>query len=257
MVRAAGRHHADLVVDLERAVEDAHQRDDADVVVEPGVDDQRLQRRVRIALGLRNAFDELLDQLLDALAGLAGDLERVVGRDADDLLDLLDDARGIGRRQVDLVDDRHDFETELGGGVAVGDALRLDALRRIDHQQRAVAGGQRARHFIGEVHVAGRVDEVQLVGLAVLLRLVIKSDRLGLDGDAALALELERIEDLVLHFAGFEAAADLDEAVGQRGLAVIDVGDDREIAYALHQGEVGLPPILRKSRMLTLSAGKN
>ena len=88
----------------------------------------------------------------------------------------------------------------------------------------------------------GRVDEVQLVGLAVLLRRVIKSDRLRLDGDAAFALELEGIEHLVLHLAGFEAAANLDEAVRQRGLAVIDVGDDREIAYALHQGEVGLPP---------------
>ena len=45
---------------LERAVHDAHQRDDADVVVEPGVDDQRLQRRVRIALGRRDALDERL-----------------------------------------------------------------------------------------------------------------------------------------------------------------------------------------------------
>ena len=80
VVRAARRHDADLVVDLERAVEDAHQRDDADVVVEPGIDDQRLQRRIRIALGLRDAFDELLDQFLDALARLAGDHERVVGR---------------------------------------------------------------------------------------------------------------------------------------------------------------------------------
>ena len=61
---------------------------------------------------------------------------------------------GIGRRQVDLVDDRHDFEAELGGGVAVRDALRLDTLRGIDHQQRAVAGRERARDFIGEVDVA-------------------------------------------------------------------------------------------------------
>ena len=96
----------------------------------------------------------LLDQLFDALARLAGDHERVVGRNADDLFDFLDDARGIGRRQVDLVDDRHDFETELGGRVAVRDALRLDTLRGVDHEQRAIAGGQRARDFVGEVHVA-------------------------------------------------------------------------------------------------------
>ena len=79
-VRAARRHDADLVVHLQRAVDDAHQRDDADVVVEPGIDDQRLQRRLGIALRLRNAFDELLDQLFDALARLAGHHERIVGR---------------------------------------------------------------------------------------------------------------------------------------------------------------------------------
>ena len=144
LVRAPRRHHADLVVDLERAVEDTNERDDADVVVEPGVDDERLQRRIRIALGLRNAFYESLDQLFDALARLAGDHERVIGRNADDLFDFLDDARGIGRRQVDLVDDRHHLQPKLGGGVAVGDALRFDALRGVDHEQRAVAGRQRA-----------------------------------------------------------------------------------------------------------------
>ena len=154
LVRATGRHDADLVVDLERAVEDANERDDADVVVEPGVDDERLQRRIRIALRLRDAFNESFDQLFDTLARLAGDHERVIGRNADDLFDFLDDARGIGRRQVDLVDDRHHLESELGGGVAIRDALRLDALRGIDHEQRAIAGRQRARHFVGEVDVA-------------------------------------------------------------------------------------------------------
>ena len=39
----------------------------------------------------------------------------------------------------------------------------------------------------------------------------------------------------VLHLAGFQAAAELDEAVGQRGFAVIDVGDDGEVAYEPHR----------------------
>ena len=82
--------------------------------------------------------------------------------------------------------------------------------------------------------MAGRVDEVELVALAVLLRRVVKSDGLGLDGDAALAFELQGIQHLVLHFAGFQAPANLDEAVRQRGFAVIDVSDDREVAYPLH-----------------------
>ena len=54
--------------------------------------------------------------------------------------------------------------------VDVGQRLRLDALRGVDDQHRALAGGQRARHLVVKVDVPGRVDEVQLVGLAVLGR---------------------------------------------------------------------------------------
>src|SRR5262245_1802299 len=82
---------------------------------------------------------------------------------------------------IDLVDDRHHFETLIERRVAVRDALRFDALRRIDHQQRALAGGQRARHFVGEVDVARRVDEIELVTLAVL-RAVVERHALRLDG---------------------------------------------------------------------------
>ena len=102
------------------------------------------------------------------LARLRADAHGVLRLDADDLLDLLDHPVRVGGRQVDLVDDRHDFETLLDRGVAVRDALRLDALRRIDDEQRAFARGERARHFVGEVDVARRVDQIELIGLAVL-----------------------------------------------------------------------------------------
>ena len=112
----------------------------------------------------------VFEQLRHVLAGLGADADRVLGLDADDLLDFLDDLVGVGRRQVDLVEHRHDLEPLLERRVAVGDALRLDALRGIDDEQRALAGGQRARDFVREVHVPGRVDHVELVGLAVAAR---------------------------------------------------------------------------------------
>ncbi|MMZ69533.1 hypothetical protein D1872_323870 [compost metagenome] len=59
--------------------------------------------------------------------------------------------------------------------------------------------------------------------------------RLRLDGDATLFLDRVRVEHLRLHFAGLEAAAKLDDAIGQRGLAVVDVGDDGEVAYVPHR----------------------
>ena len=77
---------------------------------------------------------------------------------------------GIGGRQVDLVQNRNDLDALLDRGVAVGDGLRFDALRGVDDEQRALACGERARHFVGEVDVARRVDQVELVGLAVARR---------------------------------------------------------------------------------------
>ena len=69
----------------------------------------------------------------------------------------------IGLRQVHLVQHRHDLDAEVERGVAVGDRLRLDALARVDDQQRAFAGRQRAAHLVREVDVARRVDQVQVV----------------------------------------------------------------------------------------------
>jgi hypothetical protein len=77
--------------------------------------------------------------------------------------------------------------------------------------------------------VARRVHQVELVGLAVLVA-VVEAHGLRLDGDAALALDVHGIEDLLLHLPVRDVAAQLDEPVGQRRLAVVDVSDDREIA---------------------------
>ena len=171
----------------------------------------------------------------DAEAGLGRDHQRVRRVEADDVLDLLPDLVGLGCRQVDLVQHRHDLEIGVDRLVGVGQGLRLDALGRVDQQQRALAGAHRAADLVGEVDVAGRVDQVEDVVLAVP-GLVAQADRLGLDRDAALALDVHRIEHLRGHLARLEAAAGLDQPVGQSRLAVVDVRHDGEIADA---GEVG------------------
>lgn len=116
--------------------------------------------------------------------------------------------------------------------VDVRKRLRLDALRRIDDEQRALAGRQAARNLIRKVDMARRVDEVELVLLAVLA-LVVQTHRLRLDGDAALTLDVHVVEDLRLHLALRQCARILDQAVGDRRLAVVDMCDDREIADIL------------------------
>ena len=78
--------------------------------------------------------------------------------------------------------------------------------------------------------MAGGVDEVELVGVAVFGE-VHHADGVGFDGDAALAFEFHGVEDLLMtgHFTGAERSSDLQHTVGERGLAVVDVRDDREV----------------------------
>ncbi len=113
--------------------------------------------------------------------------------------------------------------------IDVGERLRLDALAGIDHQDRALARGERPADFVGEIHVAGRVHQVKDIVLAVP-RLVVQPDGLRLDRDAALALDIHGIEHLVAEVALIHAAGQLDQPIGQRRLAMVDMGDDREVA---------------------------
>ena len=113
--------------------------------------------------------------------------------------------------------------------IDVGERLRFHALRGIDHQQRTFTSGERAGNLVGKIHMAGRVDQVQHIVLAVL-RVVLKAHRVGLDGDATLALNVHRVKHLILHLALFQRAGHLDQPVGERGFAMVDMGDDGKIA---------------------------
>ncbi len=81
--------------------------------------------------------------------------------------------------------------------------------------------------------MTGGVDQVQVVGLAVV-GAIVDADGLGLDRDPALALELHRVEQLRDVLARVDSAGELEDPVGERRLAVVDVGDDREVADPVH-----------------------
>ena len=247
LVRHVGAHHVDALALFQDAVDDAEQHDDAEIGVVPAIDEQRLERRRGIALGGRQAMHDGFENLRHVEPGLRGNENRVRRVEPDHVLDLLLDLVGLGGRQIDLVEHRHDLVIVVERLVDVGERLRLDALAGIDHKQRALTGGERAVDLIGEVDVAGRVDEVEDVGLAVT-GAVIEPHRLRLDGDAALALDIHRIEHLLDHFALLEPAGRLNQPVGQRRFAMIDMGDNREIADVFDWGrghEAQITPALR------------
>ncbi len=166
---------------------------------------------------------------MDAGAFFRAREDGVARVETDDVLDLASGLVWLCPRQVDLVDDRDDLEVVLDRQVRIGERLRLDALRSVDEQQRALARRQRPGHLVGKVDVPRRVDQVEDIHLPVV-GLVGQPDRVRLDGDAALALEVHAVEDLRLHLPRLERPRHLEKTVRQRRLAVVDVGDDGEVA---------------------------
>ncbi len=154
-------------------------------------------------------------------------------------IDLLQDTVHVRRQEVDLVDDGDDGQVMLHGQVEVGDRLGLYALGGVDQQEHPLAGGQRPRHLVREIHMARRVDQVENVVPPVLCA-VGKGDGLALDRDPALTLDVHVVEQLVVEVAVFDHSRVLDEPVGQRRFAVVDVGDNAEVADVFH-GDDNLP----------------
>ncbi len=169
--------------------------------------------------------------VVDAQTTLAAGAQHIRRFDAQRRLHLGDHVIGPSDLQVDLVEYRHDGQLALHSEKGVGDRLRLHTLKRIDEQNDALASGETARHLIAEIDVAGRVDEVQFVVLVLVL--VVNRDGVHLDRDAALAFEVHVVENLIAEIAGRDGARFEEELIGQRTLAVVDVGDDRKIADQL------------------------
>ena len=198
-----------------------------------GVEDEPLERCIGIAHRRRDPFDDRIEEGLDPFAGLRADTEDLRGGDAEHLLDLGGVAVGIGGRQIDLVECGDDLEVVLEGEVAVGEGLGLDPLRCVDEQDRPLAGGERTAHLVSEVDVTRCVDEVDRVTA------MLETDALELDRDAPFTLDVHRIEVLRPHLPGIDGAAQLEQTIGEGGLAMIDVSDDAEVAETFERGHGG------------------
>src|SRR5690606_24435283 len=88
----------------------------------------------------------------------------------------------------------------------------------------AVAHAEDTLHLAAEIGVARRIDDIDTCAVPVNGR------TLGKNGDAALFLQVVGIHDALFHLLIFaERAALLQDGIQQRGLAVVDVGDDGDI----------------------------
>ena len=77
--------------------------------------------------------------------------------------------------------------------------------------------------------MAGSIDQIDLISFAIF-GFVVHGDGMGFDGDASFPFEIHGIEDLRLHIARGNGMRELQEAIGDCRLAMVDVGNDRKIA---------------------------
>ncbi len=200
------------------------------------VEDQRLQRPVLVAFRRGKwRCHEWPRALLDAEPRVLPEGEQNILLLAADQVDhLILHLVDHGRIHVDLVEHRHDLQIVAHGEVEIRYRLRLNALRGVDHQQRSLARSDGARHLVGKVDVSRGVDQVERVALAVAGR-VLHLYGVALDRDALFALEVHVVEHLRLHFALVQRVGLFEETVGERRLAVVDMGYDAEIPDVFHE----------------------
>ena len=143
------------------------------------------------------------------------------------IADHLDAAPEVGADAVHLVDEAEARHVVLVRLPPHRLGLRLDAGDRVEHRDRAVEDAQRALDLDREVDVAGRVDDVDLA-VAPL-----RGGRGRRDRDAALLLLDHVVHDrgAFVHLADLVGAAGVvEDALGRRGLARVDVGHDPDVA---------------------------
>jgi len=137
---------------------------------------------------------------------------------------------------VHLVDHNGDLlDAEQMQQIAVPPGLVAHAFQRVDDQHRAVGLRGAGDHVAQELGVAGRVDQHDVAGAGA------ETDLRGVDGDALVALGLQRIQkerpferhaapraDRLEHFklALGQAAGLVQQTADQGRLAVIDMADD-------------------------------
>ena len=80
---------------MNRAVDYADQRNHPKIVVEPGVDNQGLKGGVRISLRSRHLLYQLFQKVIHPKTCLGTDLEGLIRRHTNDLLDLGADPLGL------------------------------------------------------------------------------------------------------------------------------------------------------------------
>ena len=154
-----------------------------------------------------------------------------IGADAEHVLDLFHEVKRVARLAVHLVHEREDRDTAHSADAEELLGLGLDALGAVDHHDRGVGGHEGAVRVLGEVLVAGGIENVHAAAAIGEL------EHRGGDGNTALLLDVHPVGDRMAgvllaldRTGGLDGAGVEQELLGKGGLAGVGVRDDRERA---------------------------
>ena len=199
-----------------------------------------------------------VEHALELLAAADGPVHGV-GLDAQDLLDVLHQLKGVAGFAVHLVDEGKDGDVAQGAHLEQLDGLGLDALCGVDDHDGGVRRHQGAVGILREVLMARGVQNVHALAGVVELQ------HRGGDGNTALLLDVHPVGNsvlgalLALDGTGLvDGSAVQQQLFGQRGLAGVGMADDRKRPAALdffticHRSEI----LLEGGEVFSAPAGR-
>ena len=239
-------HHSHFLVLAQLAPFNAANGDTAHIVVIVDGGDQHLGGAFHIFRGIDVAQDGFKQghQIAAGVVGGQGSSTLTAGAEDDGGFDLLFGGVQIqqqlqhfvhhfqrtGVGAVYFVDHHDDLVAQFQRLLQDKTGLGHGAFKGVYQQKDTVHHFQHPFHFAAEVGVAGGVDDVDLYILIV--------DRgvLGQDGDTTLPFDGIVVHHPVLHGLVFtESAALFEHFVHQGGFAVVDMGDNGDVAQIVSQ----------------------
>ena len=236
-------------VGLDAAALNAADADDADVGVVIQLADLHAEATLDIHIRRMHLLDDGLKQVVHVavadiriVAGIAverrgidyGKIELRFGRAqlVEQVESLIQHPMRPRPGPVDLVDNDDGMQAHGEGLLGHEPGLRHGAVDRIHQQQHRIHHRQHPFDLAAKVGMARGVHDIDVVIVPIDRRV------LGQNGDAALLLQRVGIHDPLFHFLmRGKGAGLLQQLVHQGGLAVVDVGDDGDIAkFFDHEG---------------------
>ena len=241
LLTAVGLAQNNTVVAVDSAAFNATDPDTPDIIVIIQTRKQHLQGRVNVTLGRVNIFQNGLKQrahiplthigIQRRIAVFCrsvhhGEVDLVVVRTKLDkqIQDLVHDLGRPRTGAIDLIDDHNNLFIQRQRLAQHETRLRHTALERIYQEQNAVHHCEDALHFAAEVGMAGRVYDIDLHAV------IMYGCVFGQNRDTALAFKGIGVHYALLHDLVLpKDTALLQKLVHQRSLAMVNVGDDRDI----------------------------